>query len=124
MKMIFTIIILLLTITPTFQYKNCGKISILFLVYIFQLFVYNLAEVPNFMMYQSKIVGGKSASAPIPWQVSIRWQNSHYCGGTIIDSTTILSAAHCFYGHSLDGDSILAGYIWTNHLSGGQVWIS
>ena len=34
----------------------------------------------------------------IPWQVSLRYcahGNCHYCGGTILDSKTILTAAHC-----------------------------
>ena len=42
----------------------------------------------------SKIVGGEYAPTPIPWQVHVRGPP---CGGTILDETTILSAAHCFY---------------------------
>ena len=46
------------------------------------------------------IVGGKEADLPIPWQVAIRheWYGG-FCGGTILDSKTILSAAHCFQDH-------------------------
>ena len=37
------------------------------------------------------------AVEPIPWQVSIRESNNeHLCGGTILDSKTVMSAAHCF----------------------------
>ena len=40
----------------------------------------------------SRIVGGENATTPIPWQVHV----DRGCGGTILDETTILSAAHCF----------------------------
>ena len=40
-----------------------------------------------------RIVGGENAQTPIPWQVHV----DNTCGGTILDETTILSAAHCFY---------------------------
>ena len=49
-----------------------------------------------------RIIGGKDVTNNIPWQVSIqqyvqkenRWE--HFCGGTILNQYTILSAAHCF----------------------------
>ena len=53
----------------------------------------------------NKIVGGEKAPTPIPWQVHVhitpynlcRPRNGTCsCGGTILDETTILSAAHCF----------------------------
>ena len=50
-------------------------------------------------MATDRIIGGKVASAPIPWQVSIStggWENLHYCGGSILDSKTILTAKHCY----------------------------
>ena len=49
------------------------------------------------MSSNKKIVGGQAAPSPIPWQASIRsWQfGGHYCGGTILDAKTILTAAHC-----------------------------
>merc|ERR1712086_774583 len=56
-----------------------------------------------------RIVGGTNAAGVVPWQVSIRdnesgaddngkpyEKNLHFCGGTILDAKTILSAAHCF----------------------------
>ena len=45
---------------------------------------------------------------PIPWQVSIRG-HSHFCGGTILDAKTVLSAAHCFSDGIIDGVSVMAG---------------
>merc|ERR1719418_373698 len=56
-----------------------------------------------------RIIGGSNAAGVVPWQVSLRNVHSgldadlkpfemstHYCGGTILDEKTILSAAHCF----------------------------
>ena len=58
-----------------------------------------LCQMPSWMLdTHSRIVGGQAAPFPIPWQVSIRYCNSgncHFCGGTILDEQTILTAAHC-----------------------------
>ena len=69
----------------------------------------------------AEIVWGQIAPSPIPWQVSVQNGGQHFCGGTILDTFTILSAAHCFddYGGALDGFSIRAGSI--KRSSGGQV---
>ena len=42
----------------------------------------------------AEIVGGQIAPSPIPWQVSLH--GGAHCGGIILDTFTILSAAHCF----------------------------
>lgn len=43
-----------------------------------------------------RIVGGSSASLNnFPWQVSLWTKNRHTCGGSIISSNWILTAAHC-----------------------------
>ena len=64
-----------------------------------------------------RIVGGQDAEAAIPWQVSIRG-NSHFCGGTILDSKTVLTAAHCFQDGSVEGVSVMVGATDVNQ---GQV---
>ena len=58
-----------------------------------------------------RIVGGKPAPSMIPWQVSIEG-----CGGTILDSCTILTAAHC--GGITTGTNIQAG---SRNYNEGQV---
>ena len=69
----------------------------------------------------AEIVGGQIAPSPIPWQVSVQSGGSHFCGGTILDTYTILSAAHCFdgFGDSVEGFYIRAGS--RKRSSGGQV---
>ena len=53
---------------------------------------------PSFMVKdENRVIGGETAESPIPWQVSIQkpYIGGAWCGGTILDSTTILTAAHC-----------------------------
>jgi len=70
------------------------------------------ASIPSWMM-KTKIVGGEPAETPIPWQVSIRsckTGDCHYCGGTILDEKTVLTAAHCYeYLNTMEGHYVMAG---------------
>ena len=70
---------------------------------------------PDFMT-SSKIVGGEAAPTMIPWQVALLSGSFQFCGGTVIDSCTILTAAHCGVN---TGHTIRAGSI--TKTSGGQV---
>ncbi|XP_028992204.3 transmembrane protease serine 3 [Betta splendens] len=50
-------------------------------------------------LYSSRIVGGSiSIPGQFPWQVSLHYNKKHVCGGSIITSKWILTAAHCVYG--------------------------
>ena len=71
---------------------------------------------PNFMQNADRIVGGEAAPSMIPWQVAMLSGSIQFCGGTILDSCTILTAAHCGIN---TGHSIRAGSL--DKQSGGQV---
>ena len=48
----------------------------------------------------SRIVGGENADqATWGWVVSLSIANTYICGGSIISSSWILTAAHCVYDH-------------------------
>merc|ERR1711979_11243 len=84
------------------------------------------AKVPSWMKSAfssiDRIVGGANAGSAIPWQVSLRNSASgstHFCGGTILDANTVLSAAHCFHnGHQ--GVVVVAGSHKRNDNTGVQ----
>ena len=87
-----------------------------------------LANVPAFMLdatrlLSERIVGGQDVPDPIPWQVSVLNNQIHFCGATILDERTLISAASCFYGNSngTNGISIRVGSVQN---IGGQGQVS
>ncbi|XP_031355048.1 chymotrypsin-1-like [Photinus pyralis] len=69
--------------------------------------------------YDWKIVGGSDApEGAYPYQVSLRSFGSHNCGGSIIDATTVMTAAHCVTGSS---PSFLRVVVGSNKLNSGGV---
>lgn len=64
------------------------------------------------------IVGGSTAGA-YPFMASVQSGGSHFCGGSVIASTWILTAAHCVPDGSAAGLTVRVGS--NNNTSGGTV---
>ena len=55
-----------------------------------------VAEEPNLEEQTQEIVGGTTTQiTSVPWQVSLQDANGHFCGGSIVTPTWIVTAAHC-----------------------------
>ncbi|KAH8405201.1 hypothetical protein KR222_010010, partial [Zaprionus bogoriensis] len=66
--------------------------------------------------YGERIVNGDSIDiVQTPWQISLLFNSQHYCGGSILSSRIILTAAHCLKRHLLPNLSVRAGSRYWNH---------
>ena len=80
------------------------------------------AKIPSWMKSDpsTRIINGKTAPSPIPWQVHLRSGSptgsfGYFCGGTIIDAKTILTAAHCYKNPNAPNYFITAGIVHVGH---------
>nr|XP_042703190.1 serine protease 55-like [Chrysemys picta bellii] len=59
-----------------------------------------------------RIIGGqKSRPGEWPWVVSLQTQGHHFCGGSVIHSWWVLSAAHCFHDTRPQDVTVAAGSV-------------
>jgi trypsin len=69
------------------------------------------------------IVGGQQADIEqFPFTASVRIYDQHICGGSILSSTTVLTAAHCVYGMDWSQYSVRVGNSY--HASGTSYRVS
>ena len=79
-------------------------------------------KIPKFMNDESsRIYHGNTAPSPIPWQVQMEVNGGFSCGGTILDSKTILTASHCILGIDPNVVRVSAGLTHRTNLTGAQV---
>jgi secreted trypsin-like serine protease len=77
-------------------------------------------EMADVSFDQQRIVGGEAVDIKdYPWQVALRQGNFQFCGGSILNESWILTAAHCmqFSGSNVE---ILAGVSKLSAASSGQ----
>ncbi|KAH8405080.1 hypothetical protein KR222_000247, partial [Zaprionus bogoriensis] len=71
---------------------------------------------PKESSYGERIVNGDSIGIlQTPWQIALLLDSKLNCGGSILSSRIILTAAHCLKGYLLETLSVRAGSRYWNH---------
>ncbi|KAH8405081.1 hypothetical protein KR222_000249, partial [Zaprionus bogoriensis] len=73
-------------------------------------------RLPKNSSYGERIVNGESIDiVQTPWQISLLFNSQHYCGGSILSSRIILTAAHCLENLLPVNLTVRAGSRYWNH---------
>lgn len=67
-------------------------------------YILGTCGIRHYGRFPGRVVDGQTAAKNSwPWQVQILKQfGGHQCGGSLLTSQWILTAAHCFYGSSVN----------------------
>lgn len=69
-----------------------------------------------------RIIGGVEApKGEFPWMASIQSKGDHFCGGSVIDSDWILTAAHCVEDETAANIKVRVNFTQHNDASQGEI---
>ncbi|XP_034567394.1 transmembrane protease serine 9-like [Notolabrus celidotus] len=75
-----------------------------------RVFVLCLSSVCGKPLLNTRIVGGQPApEGSWPWQASLQRGGGHFCGGSLVNSEWVVSAAHCFKSTSTSNLAVSLG---------------
>ncbi|XP_065084030.1 chymotrypsin-2-like [Ochlerotatus camptorhynchus] len=96
-----------------------NRLSLLF-VLVGAVAVFGTTLPAEFLEWEGRIVGGQNANpGQFPHQVSLRSSaNAHFCGGSIVNTRYVLSAAHCSLNHFSNDTRVVVG---ANLLTSGGI---
>jgi len=75
----------------------------------------NAAALPQVHTDVSQIVGGVPAvQGDFPFIVSLQQGGSHFCGGSLLNANTVITAGHCGQGQTASSLRVRAGSLVSN----------
>lgn len=75
------------------------------------------AAFPSTIRTREKVVGGEAAEvSDFPYMVSLSTtEGSHFCGGSLLNDRTVITAAHCVADTDASRVTVRAGSIYTDN---------